>query len=107
MFELKPIARHLLLACGGLAGALMIASPASAQQPAGQEQKLERITITGSNIRRTDTETVAPIEIISREDIEKSGKATVAEVLRAIPANAGNSYSESFSNSFAPGASGV
>jgi iron complex outermembrane receptor protein len=107
MFELKPIARHLLLACGGLAGALMIASPASAQQPAGQEQKLERITITGSNIRRTDTETVAPIEIISREDIEKSGRATVAEVLRAIPANAGNSYSESFSNSFAPGASGI
>lgn len=39
MFELKPIARHLLLACGGLAGALLIASPASAQQAQGQEQK--------------------------------------------------------------------
>lgn len=107
MFELKPIARHLLLACGGLASALLVAGPASAQQAQGTEQKLERITITGSNIRRTDTETVAPIEIITREDIEKSGKATVAEVLRAIPANTGNSYSESFSNSFAPGASGI
>ena len=107
MFELKPIARHLLLACGGLAGALLIASPASAQQAQGQEQKLERITITGSNIRRTDTETVAPVEIITREEIEKSGKATVADVLRSIPANSGNSYSESFSNSFAPGASGI
>lgn len=107
MFELKPIARHLLLACGGLAGALLIASPASAQQAQGQEQKLERITITGSNIRRTDTETVAPVEIITREEIEKSGQATVADVLRSIPANSGNSYSESFSNSFAPGASGI
>jgi iron complex outermembrane recepter protein len=107
MFELKPIARHLLLACGGLAGAILIASPASAQQAQGQEQKLERITITGSNIRRTDTETVAPVEIITREEIEKSGKATVADVLRSIPANTGNSYSESFSNSFAPGASGI
>ncbi len=107
MFELKPIARHLLLACGGLAGALLIASPASAQQAQSQEQKLERITITGSNIRRTDTETVAPVEIITREEIEKSGKATVADVLRSIPANTGNSYSESFSNSFAPGAAGI
>ena len=107
MFELKPIARHLLLACGGLAGALLIASPASAQQAQGQEQKLERITITGSNIRRTDTETVAPVEIITREEIEKSGKATVAEVLRSIPSNTAGSYNESFSNSFAPGASGI
>ena len=109
MFELKPIARHMLLACGGLAGALMLAGPVAAQQtqPPKQEQKLERVTITGSNIRRTDTETVAPVEIITREDIEKTGKATVAEVLRSIPANAGNSYSETFSNSFAPGASGV
>jgi len=109
MFEMKPIARHMLLACGGLAGALMLAGPVAAQQtqPPQQEQKLERVTITGSNIRRTDTETVAPVEIITREDIEKSGKATVAEVLRSIPANAGNSYSETFSNSFAPGAAGV
>jgi len=107
MFELKPIARHLLLACGSLAGVLMIAGPASAQQAQGQEQKLDRITITGSNIRRTDTETVAPVEIITREDIEKSGRATVAEVLRSIPSATGNSFNESFSNSFAAGASGI
>lgn len=108
MFELKPIARQLLLACGGLAGALLLAGPATAQQaPQGQEQKLERITITGSNIRRTDTETVAPVEIITREEIERSGKPTVADVLRSVPSATGGSYNESFSNSFAPGASGI
>jgi iron complex outermembrane recepter protein len=70
-------------------------------------QKVEKIEITGSNIKRTDVETVAPVDVITREQIEKSGQPTIAEVLRNVPANSGNSYSESFSNSFAPGASGI
>jgi iron complex outermembrane receptor protein len=107
MFELKPIARQLLLACGGLAGALLLAGPATAQQAQqGQEQKLERITITGSNIRRTDTETVAPVEIVTREEIERSGRTTVADVLKTIPSNTGGLYNET-ANSFAPGSSSV
>ncbi len=70
-------------------------------------QKVEKVEITGSNIKRTDIETVAPIDVITREQIERSGQPTIAEVLRNVPANTGNSYSESFSNSFAPGASGI
>lgn len=109
MFELKPIVRQVLLACGGLAGAMLAATPASAQQQAQvqQQQQLERVTITGTNIRRTDTETVTPVAIITREEIERTGKATIAEVLRNIPGNTGGSFNESFANSFAPGASGI
>ena len=70
-------------------------------------QKVEKVEITGSNIKRTDAETVAPVDVITREQIERSGQPTIAEVLRNVPANTGNSYSESFSNSFAPGASGI
>ena len=70
-------------------------------------QKVEKVEITGSNIKRIDKETVAPVDIITREQIERSGQATIADLLRNIPANSGNSYSESFSNSFAPGASGI
>ncbi len=70
-------------------------------------QKVEKVEITGSNIKRTDVETVAPVDVITREQIERSGQPTIAEVLRNVPANTGNSYSESFSNSFAPGASGI
>lgn len=72
-----------------------------------QSQRVEKVEVTGTNIKRTDTETVAPIEIITREQIERSGQVTVAEVLREISINSGNSYSESFTNSFAPGASGI
>ena len=78
-----------------------------ATPPAPTQQQLERVTITGSNIRRTDQETVAPVEIITREQIERTGRPTVADVLRAIPSNTGGSFGESFSNSFAPGAAGI
>ena len=84
--------------------AALVATGAFAQQ---QAQRVEKVEVTGTNIKRTDTETVAPIEIITREQIERSGQATVAEVLREISINSGNSYSESFTNSFAPGASGI
>ncbi len=103
MFELKPIVRHVLLACGGVSVLAFGPAVSLAQQPSTQE----RVTITGSNIRRTDTETVAPVQIITREELQSSGRATVSEVLRNIPGNTGGSFSESFANSFAPGASGI
>ncbi len=106
LFRVKPMVHGLALAFGGLA---VVGTTAYAQQtpPAQTQQQLERITITGSNIRRTDQETVAPVEIITREQIERSGRPTVADVLRTIPANTGGSFGESFSNSFAPGAAGI
>jgi iron complex outermembrane recepter protein len=70
-------------------------------------QKVEKVEVTGSNIKRVDSETVSPIEVITREQIERTGQPTIAEVLRNVASNSGNSYSESFSNSFAPGASGI
>lgn len=76
---------------------------AAAQTP----QKIEKIEVTGSNIKRVDTETVAPVQVITREDIEKTGKLTIGEVLRELPSNTGNSFNETFTNSFSPGSSGI
>jgi iron complex outermembrane recepter protein len=86
-----------------IAATFVAAGVAYAQTP----QKVEKVEVTGSNIKRTDVETVAPVDVITREQIERSGQPTIAEVLRNVPANSGASYSESFSNSFAPGASGI
>jgi iron complex outermembrane recepter protein len=66
----------------------------------------ERVTVTGSSIKRTDLETVAPVDIVTREDIERSGKSTVAEVIKNLTADTGSS-NETFVNSFAPGSAGV
>ena len=72
-----------------------------------QTATTEKTVITGSNIKRIDAETVAPVDIITREQIERTGLPTIAEVLRNVPANTGGSFNEQFSTSFAPGASGI
>ncbi len=103
MKQLKK--RQLCTALAAAMGAsLTLSLPVAAQQSA---QTKERIEVTGSNIKRTDTETVAPVEIITREQIERSGQATVAEMLRRIPAATAGSFNESSTNSFAPGAFGI
>lgn len=46
--------------------------------------ELDRIMVTGSRIRQVDVETAAPVETISREDIEKQGFKSVADILQNI-----------------------
>ena len=101
-FELSFVTRAILGAMG--TGLLFAAAPAFAQTT---PERLERIEVTGSNIKRVDTEGVAPVDIITREEIQRSGRPNIAEVLRNIPSNAGGSFGESFTNSFAPGAAGI
>ena len=107
MFLQSTLARSLAVIFGGSALALSVIPEAAAQEQQPAQQQLERITVTGSNIKRTDAEGVAPVQVITREQIERSGQSTVAELIRSISANSGNSYNETFTNSFSPGASGV
>lgn len=97
MFRLRQVSRAAMALC---AGSLAVAAVA-------QTAQTQRVEVTGSNIKRVNTETVAPVEIITREQIQRSGQPTIADVLRNIPANSGGSFGESFSNSFAPGAAGI
>jgi iron complex outermembrane receptor protein len=72
-----------------------------------QPQTVERVTITGSNIRRADTETPSPVQVITVEDIKASGYTDVSDVLRNITANGQGTLSQAFNGAFASGASGV
>ncbi|MGZ5584022.1 MAG: TonB-dependent receptor plug domain-containing protein, partial [Usitatibacter sp.] len=74
---------------------------------AQQAQKVDKIEVTGSNIKRVDAEGPAPVQVITREDIERSGSSTVSEVIRYLPSNSAGSYDETFTGSFARGSSGV
>ncbi|HEY1091865.1 MAG TPA: TonB-dependent receptor plug domain-containing protein, partial [Burkholderiaceae bacterium] len=50
---------------------------------AAEPQKIERVEVTGSLIKRTDKETPSVVQTITREDIRESGYATVEDLLRA------------------------
>src|SRR5437870_6841770 len=48
-----------------------------------------KIEVTGSNIRRSDVESALPVQVITREDIERGGFTTVAGVMASVSANVG------------------
>ena len=51
-------------------------------------QKLQRVEITGSNIKRIQNEGALPIEVITSDDLQKKGITSVAEMLFELGANA-------------------
>ena len=103
MFRHKQISLAVMAICTGGFAATAVAQQQQPQTP----QQLQRVEVTGSNIKRIDAESVAPVQIITRDQIQRSGQPTIADVLRNIPANTGGSFGENFTNSFAPGSSGI
>ena len=100
----KKLATALVHALGAGVALSVVATGALAQQA----QKVEKIEVTGSNIKRVDTETAAPVQIITREEIERTGKQTVTELLRQLPSNLTGGLNDlTGSNSFSSGASTI
>jgi iron complex outermembrane receptor protein len=107
-----PISRSIrrLFAGGGAAGLALAALPilplpAQAQEAA--PKPIQRVEITGSNIRRSEAETASSVITMNRADIERSGKSTVAEIIQTLAVDNQGSVPTSFGNGFAAGASGV
>ena len=72
-------------------------------------QDAQRVEITGTNIRRAQAETASPVQIITKQDIEQSGKGTVAEYLQTLTADGQGSvpftYGRGFSGATSAGIS--
>ncbi|MGA8276611.1 MAG: TonB-dependent receptor plug domain-containing protein, partial [Rhodanobacteraceae bacterium] len=100
----------------GVAGATIalgcIAMPAVAQDAQDQNntqqgEKLETITVTGSNIRRVDIETANPVITIDRAQIEQSGKLTIGDLVQELPSIAGAATNPQVNNGGGAGSSTV
>lgn len=54
--------------------------------PATTEQRLDTVEVTGTLIKRVDAEGSLPVQIVSRQEIERAGYQSVEQVLAALSA---------------------
>jgi len=88
--NLKPGARAVrgvFLAIAGTTIALASLPLAAQTLPATSATELPRVEVTGSAIRRVQSETALPVQTISRAEIEKTGVTTAAELMGRVSAN--------------------
>lgn len=75
---------------------LILALPAYGQAPPAQApqapvpqapalQRLERVEITGSSIKRIEAEEALPVLVLTREDIDATGATSVVELMQRLP----------------------
>src|SRR3546814_9369715 len=66
---------------------------------------LDRVTVTGSRIKRAEIEGPAPVTIITAEDLEQQGFSTVYDALNTLTQFTGSIQNELTQNGFTPNAS--
>ena len=71
------------------------------------QEEMVRVNVTGSNIRVSEKEGASAVQVITAKELKAGGKTSVADVLRSISANSGNSYNEQYTASFSAGTSGL
>lgn len=96
--------RHLLTAAIGAAlTAAAIAAPARAQDaapPVSAPTEIDKVTVTGSLIPRSEIETATPVISISAENIKRQGFKDVYDVLRAQPLATGAVQDSQYTGGF-------
>jgi iron complex outermembrane receptor protein len=85
----------------GVLGLLLLGfSAALAQDESSEEsedaQELQRMSVTGTRIKRVDAEGALPVTIIDREMIELSGETSLQDLLRNLTFNSFGSYTSQF-----------
>jgi iron complex outermembrane receptor protein len=90
-----------------MALAAAFALPAFAQTSGTPEVPVARVEVTGSSIKRASAETASPVQVVTRDDLAKSGKGTVAEYLQTLTADGAGSLPTGFGNGFAAGSTAI
>ncbi|HBK45895.1 MAG TPA: TonB-dependent receptor, partial [Xanthomonadaceae bacterium] len=83
------------------------AQEAAATASADAPHTLDSVVVTGSRLRRVDTETANPVVTVSQEQIAATGKATVGDLLQELPSIAGNATNPNTNNGGGTGASTI
>jgi iron complex outermembrane recepter protein len=76
----KILSRSIRVIC--LGGMTLGVHAAYAQE--AQPQQLQRVEVTGSRIRAVDLETAQPVQVMTQEQIQKTGLVTVGDILNQL-----------------------
>ena len=77
----KALSRSIRLMCmGGVAFGMHAAYAQETQNNA----PLQRVEVTGSRIRQVDLETAQPVQVMTQEQIQKTGLVTVGDILNQL-----------------------
>ena len=76
-FEVRAVPQAARWACAGALASTLCGAWA---------QDAQRVEITGSSIRRIDAETALPVQILTREEIARSGAVNVEQLMQTISA---------------------
>ena len=79
-------------------------APVSDAKPA---QGSDTIVVTGTLLRRTDTETPSPVTVLTSDNLQKAGVSTIADAIRSVSADSAGSIGTGFQTGFSAGGSAV
>ena len=79
---MKP---NLVLKQSVIAVALTLAASHVVNAQTMATEPVQKVLITGSNLKRADKEGPSPVDIITLKDIRDSGATTVAELMKQVP----------------------
>jgi iron complex outermembrane receptor protein len=95
------------LATFGVLACPVWADAAQAGETSDDQPGLPSIEITGTRIKRADAETSSPVDVVTRQDIERSGQRTLSDIVRGITADNNGSIGPGNVSGFAQGSTGV
>lgn len=74
---------------------------------AAQDEEISEIVVTGTRIRRVESETASPIFTLDRDAIRTSGVTTIGQLVQRVPAVSGAATNTSVNNGGGDGASTI
>lgn len=101
--KLSPISKAVFFALSAIAASAHAQNTVAAAEPV-----MQRVEVTGSNIKRMDTETASPVTVLRRDEIKATGANTVRQILDTLTSfDTGVIKDDGNTSSFARGASGA
>lgn len=72
--------------------------PSASYAASGDTTQLQGVQVTGSRIRRVDTETADTVQTLDRKQILATGASTLGELLQSIPSFGGTPFNSAVNN---------